>query len=310
MTPRRATTAVVSASLGGLVLGAFVPGAERVAAVGLAAIFVQTLVTVGSLVEPTGERTGGLGRPARMVALHHLVTSAPLMGLGLLLGLETPLGAGIYLLGAVPPAAGLPSYAAACGVPVRPILRYCLLAYAVGIVATPVLVLVGVGREDSMGRLAATLVFGLVAPALLAQAGSRWLSRLPRRAAFALVASSIAVLTVGLGPSLRLGVEQSVAEPAALVTAVAVAFGRTLVGGTVCAVAAPSGRRREMAMVGSYKNAALAAILSLGASTPLAALPALLSLFSEALALVVLARAGTAGGTAVPTSGQVSRPST
>ncbi len=295
MTPRRATTVVVSASLGGLVLGAFVPGAERVAAVGLAAIFVQTLVTVGSLVEPTGERAGGLGRSARMVALHHLVTSVPLMGLGLLLGLETPLGAGTYLLGAVPPAAGLPSYAAACGVAVRPILRYCLLAYAVGVVVTPVLVLAGVGRPDSIGRLAATLVFGLVAPALLAQVGSRWLCRLPRGAGFALVATSIAVLTLGLGPSLRLGVEQSVSEPAALLTAVAVAFGRTLVGGTVCAAAAPAGRRRELAMVGSYKNAALAAILALGASAPLAALPALLSLFSEALALVVLARTGMRG---------------
>lgn len=288
MTASRATAAIVTASLGGVLLGAAVPVARHLASVSLVAIFVQTLVTVGALAEPGGQ--AGLRGSVRMLLLHHGLTSLPLMGLGLVLGLDTPLGVGTFLLGAVPPAAGLPSYAAACGVPVRPVLGYCLLAYSVGVLVTPALVLVGVGADDGMARLVLTLVVGLVAPATLATVGARWLRRIGTASGFALVASSITVLTLGLGSSLQRGFGEALQQPGLLLAAIAVAFGRTAVGGGLLAAIAPAGRRRLFTLVGVYKNAALAALLALEASTAVAALPALLSLFSEALVLVVLSR--------------------
>jgi hypothetical protein len=215
------------------------------------------------------------------------------MALGLVLGLDTALGAGTFLLGAVPPAAGLPGFAAACGVPVRRVLPYCLLAYTVGVVATPLLVLAGLGSTEALGRLVLTLVVGLIAPALLARLGSRYLSRLDERISFAVVGTSIAVLTLGLGPSLRQAMDEGLAHPGVLLGAVAVAAGRTTFGAVVCALLAPAGRRRELALVGTYKNAALAAILALATTGPLAALPALISMFCEAAVLVVLSRLST-----------------
>lgn len=288
MTSSRATAAIVTASLGGVLVGAAVPAARHLASVSLVAIFVQTLITVGALAEPDGDRTSRLRRSTHMLLLHHGVTSLPLIGLGLLLGLDTPLGVGTFLLGAVPPAAGLPSYAAACGVPVRPVLGYCLLAYTVGLVLTPVLVLAGVGTDDGMARLVLTLVVGLIAPATLATAGSRYLRRVGAAPGFTLVATSIAVLTLGLGSSLQQSFGEALQHPATLLVALAVAFGRTAVCGGLSAAVAPSGRRRLFTLVGAYKNAALAALLALETSTALAALPALLSLFSEALLLVAL----------------------
>lgn len=296
MTPARATAVIVGAGLGGLLLGAAVPTAARhLEPFTLAGVFVQTLIAVGALTGPDTEGRPRLRRSAGMLLLHHAVSSLPLIVLGLVLGLDTPLGAGAFLLGAVPPAAGLPGFAAACGVPVRRVLTYCLLGYTVGVVATPLLVLVGLGTAEALGRLVLTLVVGLIAPAVLARLGSRFLSRLSRGVSFAVVGTSIAVLTLGLGPSLRQAMEAGLASTDVLLGAVAIAVGRTSFGAVVCALLAPSGRRRELALVGTYKNAALAAILALATTGSLAALPALLSMFCEAAVLVTLSRVGSRG---------------
>jgi predicted Na+-dependent transporter len=293
--PSRATVLVVGAGLGGLLLGAAVPAARHLSPFALVAVFVQTLFAVGALIGPQPERVGSrLRRSVGMLLLHHGVTSLPLIGLGLVLGLDTPLGAGTFVLGAVPPAAGLPSFAAACGVPVHRVLPYCLLAYTVGLVATPLLVLVGLGSTEAVGRLVLTLVMGLIAPCVLARLGSRWLSRVDDRIAFGVVASSIAVLALGLGPSLGQAVSEGAEHTELLLAAVAIAAGRTAFGAGACALVAPRGQRRELALVGTYKNAALAAILALGSAGPLAALPALLSMFCEAAVLLLLGRVGVA----------------
>ena len=123
MTPTRATAVIVGAGLGGLLLGAAVPTAARHRGPGArGGVGVPPVLAVGRLPGSDTEGRPRLRRSAGMLLLHHAVSSLPLIVLGLVLGLDTPLGAGAFLLGAVTPAAGLPGFAAAGGVPVRRVL--------------------------------------------------------------------------------------------------------------------------------------------------------------------------------------------
>lgn len=281
---------LVGMLIGGLLVGVVVPPAEQLRSWALAGLFVQTLIAVGALAEPHAARSQRWA--LRMVVVHHLAASAPLLLVGLLAGLDTPLGAGSFLLGAVPPAAGLPSYAASCGAHVRPMIRFCLLTYAVGVVLTPVLVLAGFGSGGRLGVLVLTLSVGLVLPAILGTVGRPWLVRVPRTLSFAVVSVGILVVMLGLGSDFRAAIEVGLDTPTFLVLAAAVGVGRCMLGAAVGLALAPPGTRLESIMAGGYKNVVLAAVIAFPAGGPLAMLPALFSLFAEAALLTGLSVAG------------------
>lgn len=287
--PMRAPAlAMVMASAGGLLLGTVLPDAGKLRAFALIALFVQTLVAVGSLAEASARPS--YRWPVRMLVTHHVCVSLPLLAVGLLLGLDSPLGAGAFLLGAVPPAAGLPSYAAACGADVLPLVRFCLLAYTISLALTPALVLGGFGDTGALSMVVGTLLVGLVIPSTVGTLGRQRLSRIPRPVSFALVGTSVLVLTIGLGRDLREAVAAGLHGPAYLALALALGFGRCFGGGFLGALLASPGMRLETILGGGYKNAVLAAVIAHGVMGPLAALPALLSILAEAILLAVMSR--------------------
>ncbi|MGH3384770.1 MAG: hypothetical protein ACRDO1_09355 [Nocardioidaceae bacterium] len=278
---QRAALALALASVGGLLVGAAVPSAEHLRQFALVSLFVQTMIAVGGLAEAHSDVAAGW--PLRMFLTHHAVSSIPLMALGVVLGLGTPLGAGTFLLGAVPPAVALPSYAAACAGRVRPVVQFCILSYAVGIVLTPLLVLVALGTTGRIGSMVLTLLFGLMLPATLGTLTGRWLRRVPQGASFAIIAASVSVLMLGMGSELRLAYEVALEQPSQLWIAALIGVGRCLWGASLGWVVGRGGSLQvESALAGGCKNAVLAAVIAHAAVGSLAALPALLGLFAEA----------------------------
>lgn len=284
---QRSAFALAMASVCGLLIGAAVPASEHLRQFALVSLFVQTMIAVGGLAEVRSEFSPGWA--VRMLLKHHAVNSLPLMALGVVLGLDTWLGAGTYLLGAVPPAIALPSYAAACGGHVRPVIQFCVLGYAVGVVLTPLLVLGALGTTTGqVDSMVLTLTFGLVLPAVLGALGRPWLRRVPRGGSFAVVSVSVLVLMLGMGSELRGAFSVGLTEPALLWAAATVAFGRSLLGAVLGWAWARNGLLRiESALAGGCKNAVLAAVIADSAVGTMAALPALLGLFAEAGVLFV-----------------------
>lgn len=281
----RSAYGLASASLGGLLVGATVPGLGGVGDVALAALFTQTTVTVGGLAE-SGAVVSARGWAWRMVLVHHLVTSLPLMLIGWALGLDTWLGAGTFLLGAVPPAAALPSYAAALDGRVRPLVRFCLLGYAVGVVITPALAMGFLGTSGRADTMLRVLLIGLVLPWIVGALCSPVLKQVPRGVSLGVVSGSALVLMVGMGAQLRTAVEAGLDAPWLLVAAGVVALGRCVGGGMLGWLCRPrGGLRLEAALAGGGKNAVLAAVLAEQALGGLAVLPALLGLVADGLVL-------------------------
>lgn len=269
------------ASIGGLLIGAVVPSAEHLRQFALVSLFVQTMIAVGGLAEARSEFS--LSWAVRMLMKHHLIHSLPLMVVGAVIGLDTWLGAGTFVLGAVPPAIALPSYAAACGGHVRPVIQFCILGYAVGVLLTPVLILGALGTTGRVGSMVLTLLFGLVLPAMLGALGRPWLRRVPRGASFTVVSISVLILMLGMGSELRVAFTIGLGEPVLLWAAGVVAFGRCLWGAMLGWAWARDGVLRvESALAGGCKNVVLAAVIADGAVGTMAALPALLGLFAEA----------------------------
>ncbi len=211
---RRPALLIVAASLAGLLGGAAIPAAEHLRTLALPALFLQTMIAVGALAQ--ARTTGPKAWAARTLVVHHVGVSLPLVVLGLALGLDTALGAGTYVLGAVPPAAGLPSYAASAGAQVRPVVRFCLLGYAIGVVATPGLVLAGLGSGTTTRPIVLTLLFGLILPAAIGTAAHPWLRQLPSRTSFGIVAVTVLTLTLSIGPNLRAAAHAGLEDPTLL----------------------------------------------------------------------------------------------
>lgn len=283
------TLFIVAAQTLGLLIGALVPALEHLRPVALPCLFVQTLIAVGSLAE--AESKAPKGWAPRTLVIHHAAVSLPLMLAGVLLGLDTPIGVGAYVLGAVPTAAGLPSFAAAAGASVLPIIRYCLIAYAIGLPLTPLLVLVGVGGSGgSTSTIVLTLIGGLILPAILGTLGRHWLARMSRTLSFGIVAAAVLLVMLSLGPDLRIAIDSGLDDPKVLWIALAIGLGRSLGGGVIGALTAPKGLRLESTFGVAYKNTVLAALIAYGAMGSLATLPSLLSLFGEVILMLIAAR--------------------
>lgn len=284
---RGPVAAIAAATVAGLLIGAAVPEASLLRPLAVPLLFLQTLVAVGALSEARPDSSGSWA--AHMLLRHHVAVSLPLMGLGLLMGLDTWWGVGTFVLGAVPPAIALPSNVAACGGHVRPVVQFTLVGYALGVVATPALVLLGLGTTSRVEPMVLTLLFGLVLPAILGTVARRWLQRVPRSLSFGVVSATVLVLMLGMGSDLREAVLLGLDHPGLLAIAAAVGFGRCIWGAALGVALAP--RRQlllEAALTGGGKNAVLAAVIAYAAVGPLAALPALVSIFAEISLLFVV----------------------
>ena len=143
---------LVAAVLVGLGLGvAFSPpGSTRALAV--PALALQTLLTVGAL--PRRERSVELRPGLILLGLHLGLASLPLALVALAIGLDDPLGFGLFLIAAAPPAALIPAYADVAEVPGGDLLVFVLLAYALALGLTPALVYLAAGELVGLGPIA------------------------------------------------------------------------------------------------------------------------------------------------------------
>ena len=149
---------------------------------------MQTLLTVGAL--PRRERSVELRPGLILLGLHLALASLPLALVALAIGLDDPLGFGLFLIAAAPPAALIPAYADVAEVPGGDLLVFVLLAYGLALGLTPALVYLAAGELVGLGPIALTLGAGLVAPAVLARVLHPQIARIPQRVRRGLVNST------------------------------------------------------------------------------------------------------------------------
>jgi predicted Na+-dependent transporter len=279
---------LVAAVLVGLGLGAAFspPGSTR--ALALPALGLQTLLTVGAL--PRRERSVDLRPGLILLGLHLALASLPLALVGLAIGLDDPLGFGLFLIAAAPPAALIPAYADVAEVPGVDLLVFVLIAYGLALVLTPALVYLAAGELVGLGPIALTLGAGLVAPAVLARALHPQIARIPQRVRRGVVNSSIVVICFGLGGGLLNGLDSTDFSTLTLAVVVLALVTRSAAGAALAARVAPAELKTEAPFAVAFKNIALAAAVGGSLSGPVAALPGLVAFPIESLYFLWLAQ--------------------
>jgi hypothetical protein len=275
---------LVGAVAGGLGLGAVLapPGLSTTLSVG--ALGVQTLMTVGAL--PPREPAAALRPGLAMLALHLAIASAPMLALGMVVGLDEPAGLGLFLIGAAPPAALIPAYADVAEIPRGDLLAFVLLAYGLSLGLTPLLVLLAAGEVAGIGTIALTLGAGLILPSVLARVLHRRIAAIPQRVRRTVVNVSVFAICFGLAGGFG-DVEGSASTLVLVLVALLV---RSFAGATLAARIAPPKLRTEAPFAVAFKNVALAAAVAGSVSGTAAALPALLGFGVEILCFLWLAQ--------------------
>ena len=272
----------------GLGLGAAFSPEGSTRAVAVPALGLQTLLTVGAL--PRRERSVDLRPGLLLLGLHHALASLPLALVGLAIGLDEPLGFGLFLIAAAPPAALIPAYADVAEVPGGDLLVFVLLGYGLALGLTPALVYVAAGKLVGVGPIALTLGAGLVAPALLARVLHPQIARIPQRVRRGIVNTTVMVICFGLGGGLSEGLDSSRFDVATLGVVLVALTVRSVGGSAVAARLAPAALTVEAPFAVAFKNVALAAAVGGSLLGAVAALPGLLGFPVEILYFLFLAR--------------------
>jgi hypothetical protein len=279
---------LVAAVALGLGLGAALsaPGSTR--AIAVPALALQTLLTVGAL--PRRERAVDLRPGLILLGLHLALASLPMALVALAIGLGDPLGFGLFMIAAAPPAALIPAYADVAEVPGGDLLVFVLIAYALALVLTPALVYLAAGELVGLGAIALTLGVGLIAPAVLARTLHPQIARIPQRARRGMVNCTVVVICFGLGGGLFEGLDSIDATGPVLSVVVAALVARSVVGAAIAMRIAPAGLRAEAPFAVAFKNVALAAAVGGSLAGSVAALPGLIGFPVEILYFLFLAQ--------------------
>ena len=201
------------------------------------ALAFQTLLTVGAL--PRRERSVELRPGLILLGLHLALASLPMALVALAIGLDDPLGFGLFMIAAAPPAALIPAYADVAEVPGGDLLVFVLVAYALALGLTPALVYVAAGELVGLGPIALTLGAGLIAPAVLARALHPQIARIPQRVRRGLVNCTVVVICFGLGGGLFKGLDAIDVTGPTLGIVVAALVARSVLGAAVATRIAP-----------------------------------------------------------------------
>jgi len=276
-----------AAVLAGLGLGAAFAPPDSARALSVPALALQTLLTVGAL--PRRERSAELRPPLVLLGLHMALASLPLALVALAIGLDDPLGFGLFLVAAAPPAALIPAYADVAEVPGANLLVFVLLAYGLGLVLTPALVYLAAGELVGVGPIALTLGAGLVAPAVLARVLHPQIARIPQRVRRGLVNASVLVICFGLGGEVVESVGSADVTAVGVAIVVAALALRSAGGAAVATAVAPEELKAEAPFAVAFKNIALAAATGGSLVGAAAALPGLVAFPVETLFFLFLA---------------------
>jgi predicted Na+-dependent transporter len=280
--------ALLGASMiGGLAVGMLAPEVSLGAAgLTLWALGFQTLLTVGSLPSLGGREAAARG--IRLLGLHVVTLSGPLVGAAFALDLSTPIGFGVFVTAVAPPAALVPAFAEVMDLDVAAAVAFSLLSYSAALVVTPAALLLATGATVPPDAVLTVLALGLLGPTILGRAAHRWLERVPAHRRQAAVCAAVFVITLSLGGDLLPSLSSSGVTPARIALVVGLIVVRTVGTGWVAGRLAPTGLRAEGTLAGSFKNIALSAGASAQLMGSAAAIPSLLSFPGEALYFMYL----------------------
>ncbi len=295
---------LAAAAFGGLAVGALLPPPASAGALAVPALAVQTLLTVGAI--PRRERGVALRPGLLLLALHHGLATLPLALVAVALGLDEPLGFGLFLVAVAPPAALTPAYADVAEVEVVDLLVFVLAGYGLALVLTPGLVTLAAGESVGVGAIALTLGAGLIVPSLLARAVHPPVARIPQEVRRGVVNFSVFVISYGLGGEIGEGLGAGGVSVGAMLVVVAALAARAVVGGEVARRLVPAGLRDEAPFAVAFKNLALSAAVGGSLLGPAAALPGLLGFPVETLYFVALARLSARRGSRRTSRGRAS----
>lgn len=274
--------------LGGLLTGAALPPDLPPSGLAVAALSVQTFVTVGGL--PRLSASGTARGSARLLLTHHLAMTIPLLLVAVWLGLTTPLGLGVFLIAAAPPAAITPAYAEVAGVDVRAVLGFCLLGYGSGLLITPALVLLAMGQVAGIGQILLTLLVGLIVPTLAGRALHTSVRRVDVRVRRGVVGLCLFLVTFALGGGIVEGIAGGTLTRGDYLLLAVFIVARTFGTGWLATAITPAVHREEAPFAGGFKNIALAAAVAGALVGPVAALPAILSFPGEVAYFLAVTR--------------------
>jgi len=272
----------------GLIGGGLLPEGIDLSGVTLPALALQTGLIVGAL--PSVRETGAVRRGLTLVWLHHLCITLPLGAAAFVIGVHSPLGIGVFLMAAAPPAALVPTYAEAIDLDLRATLAFVFISYLSGLVLTPALLLVVAGTTAGTDSIIVTLGVGLILPSLAGRALHRPIGRIPQNIRRAASAFLVFLITLGLGADLVASISAGSVTPELIVVTLLVLTGRTLGTGSLAARLAPRELAYEARLAGGFKNIALAAAVAAQLFGPTAALPSLLGFPFEAGYFMLIAR--------------------
>jgi hypothetical protein len=286
---RHAGALLGSAILAGVIGGALLPAiSTAVAGVAIPALGFQTLLTVGAL--PSLGGRGAAVRGLKLLGLHLATLTAPLAIAGVLLGLENPLGFGVFVMAVVPPAALVPTYAEAMKLDVGSAVAFCLTSYAIALVATPAALVAAAGSSLGRGAILSVLGVGLVAPTIAGRVLHRFLMKVPTGARQVLVAIAIFLITFSLGGDLLPALSADNVTVGGIGAIALLLVARTAGSGWIAGALSPANLASEGALAGGFKNIALSAGASAALMGSAAALPSLLAFPVEACYFMFLAQ--------------------
>jgi len=235
-----------------------------------------------------------------LLGLHHSLASVPMAVVAIAIGLDEPIGFGLFLIAAAPPAALIPAYADVAEVPGADLLVFVLLAYGLALVLTPLLVYLAAGEVVGVGPIALTLGAGLIAPAVLARALHPSIARIPQRLRRAAVNCTVLVICFSLGGGIAEGLGSNEVGAVTLALTVAALATRSFGGAALAARLAPADLRSQAPLAVAFKNVALAAAVGGSLLGAAAALPGLIGFGVEILCFVFIVRRRAGGRSASP----------
>jgi predicted Na+-dependent transporter len=279
----------VLAGLGaGAVLG--LEGGAR--SLALPALAFQTFLTVGGI--PRARDREAVRDGALLVVLHYTVATLPMAVVAVAVGLDEPLGFGLFLIAIAPPGALIPAFAARLEVDVRSVLVFCLLAYAVSLVVTPVVLFLVAGTTLGVSSIAVTVGVGLIGPSVLGRLLHDRIDRVSPVLRRRVVNTMVFLICLGLGGEMVDGIRAAGVGLGGIALVLLALTLRTFGSGWLTSLLAPRRLATEASLAGGFKNVALAAAVGGVLLGPVAALPGLLAFFVDTAYFVWLARKASA----------------
>lgn len=252
------------------------------------ALALQTLLTVGAV--PRREPGVGVGAGLRLLAIHHVVGTLPVVAVAIAFGLGTPFGFGLFLVAVAPPAALVPAYADVIEVRAGNLLVFVLAGYGLALVMVPALVYVVAGEAVGFTQIALTLGAGLIAPSVLGRLLHLQVVRIPQRVRRGIVNVTVFIITFSLGAGVIDGLGQGSVGVMLVVAVLVLHLARTFGAAWAAARLAGIELRTEAPFAGGFKNIGLAAAVGGSLLGPVAALPALIGFPVELVFFLWLAR--------------------